>query len=468
MTKARPHSYKTKSRSRSKPCIKIVHTSKRKVIYTNSATKDLNNNCLAREVAKLPDGSIIFVLDCDGLLTSWAIANSTNGKSVTIVIANHRSLKECLKMRRQIKLLENTHPSVSVILRTDTTADQAMMDLSREGNVISAIYLDYCGTYAKYGASGLNILAKMGLLSRRDTLVLFTFDKRNERAISDRADSSSPGADALRSQLLKHETEGFIDINWRESDPNYSYSHLVGGGKVGRSSMWCANLIMRRGTTAPIQPHALTTPSSPELKMASERLKSSISYNRLSHADGSEVDVRWTGSFRGNMLWRGFRDEVRVGENNVMRRLVFDGKESDVLFPIVEQDTADFDEIMEEVLDDQGTTVEDEYTKCEECFLEALPRDTTPDSMLERLQSFNPDVTSLDMHLPDDFEENKGDIRHAKVTAVYTARHARRGNQRLSKHLDLDASVGFVFENTEGMEELTVEQFCDYSTKQTT
>lgn len=469
MTKARLHSYKTKSRSRSKPCIKILHTSKRKVVYTNSATKDLNNNCLAREVAKLPDGSIIFVLDADGLLTSWAIANSTNGKSVTIVSANHRSLKECQEMQGQCNLLMKRYPNVNMILLPNTTADQAMMDLSREGKVISAIYLDYCGTYAKYGASGLNILAKMGLLSdQRDTRVLFTFDKRNERAISDRADSSSPGADALRSQLLKLETEGFIDINWRDSDPNYSYSHLVGGGKVGRSSMWCANLIMRRGTTAPIQPHALTTPSSPELKMASERLKSSISYNRLSHADGSEVDVRWTGSFRGNMLWRGFRDEVRVGEEDVMRRLVFDGKESDVLFPIVEQDTPEFDDNMKEALDDQGTTVEDEYTKCEECFLEALPRDTTPDSMLERLQSFNPDVTSLDMHLPDDFEENKGDMRHAKVTAVYTEKHARRGNQRLSKHLDLDASVGFVFENTEGMEELTVDQFCYYSTKQTT
>jgi hypothetical protein len=369
-------------------------------------------------------------------------------------------------MRRQIKLLENTHPSVSVILRTDTTADKAMMDLSREGKVISAIYLDYCGTYAKYGASGLNILAKMGLLSdQRDTLVLFTFDKRNERAISDRVDSSSPGTDALCSQVLKLENERFIDINWRKSKPYYGYSHPVGGG---RSNMWCAKIIMRRGTTAPIRLPALTTPSSPELKMAPERLKSSIAYNRLSHADGSEVDVRWTGSFRGNMLWRGFRDEVRVGENNVMRRLVFDGKESDVLFSIVEQDTAEFDDIMKEALDDQGTTVEDEYTKCEERFLEALPRVTTPDSMIERLQSFNPDVPSLDMHLPDDFEENKGDMRHAKVTAVYTAKHARRGNQRLSKHLDLDASVGFVFANTEDMEELTVDQFCYYSTKQTT
>ena len=59
-------------------------------------------------------------------------------------------------------------------------------------------------------------------------------------------------------------------------------------------------------------------------------------------------------------------------------------------------------------------------------------------------------------------------MRHAKVTAVYTEKHARRGNQRLSKHLDLDASVGFVFANTEDMEELAVDQFCYYSTKQTT
>ena len=119
-----------------------------KVIYTNSATKDLNNNRLAREVAKLPDGSIIFVLDADGLLTSWAIANSTNGKSFTIVIANHRSLKECQEMQGQCNLLMKRYPNVNMILCPNTTADQAMMDLSREGKVISAIYLDYCGTYA--------------------------------------------------------------------------------------------------------------------------------------------------------------------------------------------------------------------------------------------------------------------------------------------------------------------------------
>ena len=150
-----------------------------------------------------------------------------------------------------------------------------------------------------------------------------------------------------------------------------------------------------------------------------------------------------------------------------MRRLVFDGMESNVLFPIVEPDTAEFNDIMKEELNDQGTIVENEYTKCEECFLEALPRVSTPDLMLDQLQSFNPHVTSLDMLLSDDFEKNEGHMRHEKVVAVYTKKQARRGNQRLSNHLDLDASVGFVFENTEDTEELTVEQFCSYPTKQT-
>ena len=426
--------------------------------YAHSFTKDLNNFHLAQSLAKVPDDPTVtptvFVLDCNGLRTCWEIAKETasSKRKVSIVIANLRSEKQCLVMRRQIKLLHDKYPSVKVILRTNTTANQAMMDLSREGTVLSAVYLDFCGTYAKYGAPGFNILATMDLLPKqRCARVICTFDKRNERAISYRPDSSSPGADTLREQLLHLQSQGYIDVDWQKSNMNYSYAS-------GWSNMWCANIFMRRGTASPIR--IASESSAAPIHITPESSEYNVVYKQVYHTDdGSKYDIRLVGAFNHGMLWRGFRDEVRVGDNKVARRLVFDGTVSDVVFDIVEHDTAEFDVIMKTRLNDSDeVTVEDLYHQCEVCFLYALPRLTTNDQMLTWLRHLNPHA-SLDLFLHEDFEGNKGPKRHAKVTAIYTQTQARCGHQRLSKYLDFEESVGFKFHGTDQMEELTLQQY---------
>jgi hypothetical protein len=428
-------------------------TKKHVVNYKNSDTKHCNNKLVAEAAAALPKGSVVLLLDADDLGSAWAIAEKRSAdKPLRILIPNNRTKKECTKMKRQRTRLQKEHPNINVDIRPETTADHAMLALGQEGTVVSLVYLDYCGTFAKYGGSGLHILATTGILPGPDAkhaLVMFTFDRRNEHASSDRDDSTSAGTDALRRQIRELEGKGkYIDVEWAESNQYYSYWHKVG---LGGSNMWCAYYYMRRGEAAP------TPPSAPII--ACER--SGMTYTQIVDNKGAVFDVRLAGLFRNDELWHGFHDEVRHGQKRVRRRVVVDGKVSEVNIRIVASDTDAFEKEMNVMLDNHGKHVRDVYKPCEKAFLNALPKVTDPESMLGLLRTINPKVDSLAMKIPYDFEENTGELCNATVTAVYTETHARYAHQ--SNHLDLEPSVAFEFDDFTGTEELTFEQFKKYT-----